>query len=68
MIAEAETVTIAIPQKQQGLVTGMLAFQVIDWIVLLSETGHIITSNPFEPKREPFVECHQGFEDIMNEY
>jgi len=66
VIAEAETVTIAIPQKQQALVTGMLAFQVIDWIVLLSETGPIITSYQFEPEKESLVERHQRSEDIMN--
>jgi len=66
VIAEAETVTVAIPQKQQVLVTGMLAFQVIDWIVLLSETGPIITSYQFEPEKEPIVERHQRSEDIMN--
>jgi hypothetical protein len=68
VMAEADKVVVSIPQGDHGLLTGMLALKVVDWIVLLSEDGKIITAYQFEPDKEQFIERHQRYGDSINEY
>lgn len=67
-LATADRVVVVSPRDPQMRVTGKLAMIGGEWIVLLSQTGRVVTSYPFDDQREQFEQRHSRLGDRVDEY
>ena len=67
-IAAADRVAVVTPRDPQMRVTGKLAMIGGSWIVLLSQTGLIVTSYPFDAHKVQFEQRHRNLGDRVDEH
>lgn len=63
VLANADTMTVALPARAEMLPTGKMRLTDGIWIVLLGERGNVVTSRPFWPDLVQFEQRHKAMGD-----
>jgi hypothetical protein len=67
VLAMASTTKLVDPLNKAMKVTGKIQVYVGGWVVLLNESGSIVTSHPFNPEKVTFEQRHKEMWDRVYE-